>query len=291
VIVLRFGKSGRLARICEMAFKLAAPSAIVYTASRAGSFVLDDVTSSYIRHDSVESLLQMYPAERFVLLDTSVDHSSTANLVVHEAFKSGVITTLNRRNTLAMVLGFSSGITMVDVSRISDAASHMLEYRNQKLAQETLFHALTCPVFLPNIFTLVGPITYATQGAAWANILKARLRRASDIVLNEPHAKKAWTSEFQVFKSVLDFLAEETPKSIFGPLVNGVFTLSEVASGAYLRVPALKYSIGDGSGWLDGDYVPSSYVERHQSIIDELIRSLCQSNCIDHETGKHHHCS
>lgn len=276
MIFVRFGKSGRLARICEMAIKLAAPSATVYTANRAGELLRDDMPTDHCKHLSVDSLLQAHPEEKLVLLDTSADHTSTTNLVAHEALKRGVLTTLNHYNALAAAIGFTSGITLVNANRISDTAPHMLEYRNQKLAQESLFNALACPVFLPNIFTLVGPITYATQGAAWAQILKARLLRSSGVTLNEPQSRKAWTSEFQVFKSVFDFLSHETPQSVKGPFVNGVFTLSDIASGTYLPVPTLAYTTGSGCGWLEGDYLPVSPITAHQPIGDELIRSLCQ---------------
>lgn len=276
MIVLRFGKSGRLARICETAIQLATPSATVYTVNRAGEFVADQVVTGLAKHGSVESLLLAHAAEKVILLDTSVDHSSTANLVAHETFKRNVISTLHSNNALEKAIGFSSGITLMDSARIHVSAQHMLEYRSQKLAQEALFSALACPVFIPNIFTLVGPITYATQGAAWAQILKARLLRSPGIVLNEPGAKKAWTSEYRIFRSVLDFLAAPAPLSTKGPLVNGKFTLSEIAKDAYLDLPELAYTTGNVAGWLDGDYVPESYATDHQSVHDELIRSLYQ---------------
>lgn len=258
-----------------MAIQLAAPSATVYTANRQGTFLRDGAPSAHARHGSLDLLLQAHPARQLVLLDTSVDHSSTENLVAHEAFKRDVVTTLRQRDALGMAIGFSSGITQVSSLRVSDAAPHMLEYRNQKLAQESLFNTLACPVFLPNIFTLVGPITYATQGAAWAQILKARLLRSSCVALNEPHAQKAWVSEFQVFKSVVYFLAQAAPQSVKGPLVNGVFTLADIACGSYLPVPPLVYAAGGGTGWLDGDYLPASPVAEVHPIGEELLRSLC----------------
>ncbi len=259
-----------------MAIQLVVPSAAVYTANRAGEFIADQDATGLAKHGTVESFLKAHAAEKIILLDSSVDHSSIANLIAHETFKRNVISTLHSSNALEKAIGFSSGITMVDAARIRASAPHMLEYRSQKLAQEALFSSLACPVFIPNIFTLVGPITYATQGAAWANILKARLLRSSGIVLNEPGAKKAWTSEFRVFRSVLDFLAAPAPLSTRGPLVNGDFTLSEIAKGAYLDLPELAYSTGNVAGWLDGDYFPESHATDHQSVHDALIRSLYQ---------------
>lgn len=276
MIVLRFGKAGRLAKICDTAIQIAHPDAVVYTANRAGEFVADRAPIGLAKYACVETLLQRHPAAKVVLLDASVDHSSTANLVAHEKFKRNIISSLHSANVLEKAVGFSSGITMMNTTRIHASAQHMLEYRGQKLAQETLFNTLACPVFIPNIFTLVGPITYATQSAAWAQILKARLLRSSGVVLNEPEAKKAWTSEFRVFRSVLDFLAAPAPLSTKGPLVNGEFTLSEIGKGAYLNLTELAYNTSNISGWLEGDYVPESYATDHQSVYDELIRSLYQ---------------
>ena len=78
--------------------------------------------------------------------------------------------------------------------RIQKSAGHMLEYRKQKLQQEALFRSLQCPAYLPNIFTLIGPITYANQAAAWAQILKARVLQAQGALIDEPDAKKAWVN-------------------------------------------------------------------------------------------------
>lgn len=276
MIVLRFGSTGRLARICNTALKLAAPTATVYSANRAGEFVPVQDAAGLAKHGSVASLMQAHAAEQVILLDTSVDHSSTANLVAHEAFKRNVIATLHSHNALAKAIGFSSGITMVNVSRIQPTASHMLEYRTQKIAQEKLFDELACQVFMPNIFTLVGPITYNTQGAAWAQILKARLQGSPGTVLHEPDTKKAWVSEFRVFKAVSGFLAEPAPLSIKGPLVDGVFTLSEIAKTAYLPLPVLAYTTGNAAGWLFGDYIPELNATGHQTIHEELLRALSQ---------------
>jgi len=276
VIVLRFGNSGRLARICDTALKLVAPAATMYSANRAGEFVPVQGTAGLATHGSVASLLQAHAADQVTLLDTSVDHSTTANLVAHETFKRNVITTLHSCNALAKAIGFSSGITLVNGTRIQPTAQHMLAYRTQKIAQEKLFDDLACPVFIPNVFTLVGPITYKTQGAAWAQILRARVQGSTGTVLHEPDAKKAWVAEFSVFKAVLSFLANPVPPSIKGALVDGVFTLSDIAKGASLPLPELSFTTGSAAGWLEGDYIPARNTTGQQTIHEELLRALFQ---------------
>jgi len=273
VIVLRFGKSGRLARICEAAIQLAHPNALIYTANRAREFVAD---ADAIRHSTLDSLLEANPVEKFLWLDASIDHSSTENLIAHEAFKRETLCNLSSHQRLDRAIGVSSGITLIPATRIKTSAMHMLEYRQQKIAQEQQFAGLACPTLLPNLFTLVGPITYASQSAAWAQILKARIVRTADTVLNEPHFRKAWTSEFHVFQTVLNFLTTTTPMFCTGALVSGAFTLADIASDEILPLPPLAYSIGSASGWLDGDYLPQEMpLGDHSSIQDALLRSIC----------------
>ncbi len=273
MIILRFGKSGRLARICETAIQLAHPNACIYTANRASEFVADaDAT----RHTTLDSLLDANLGERFLWLDASIDHSSTENLISHEAFKRRTLSTLSSHQLLDRAIGVSSGITLIPAIRIQTSAAHMREYREQKLAQERQFASLACPILLPNLFTLVGPITYASQSAAWAQILKARIVRAADTVLNEPHTRKAWTSEFHVFQTVLNFLTAITPMSRTGALVSGAFALADIAGDDILPLPPLAYSIGSGAGWLNGDYLPPEMpTGNHSSIPDALLRSIC----------------
>ena len=137
-----------------------------------------------------------------------------------------------------------------------------------------MFSDLSCPVFIPNIFTLIGPVTYSTQGAAWAQILKARVERSSGIILNEPNAKKAWTSEFKVFSSVVDFLAADEASSTQGPFFCGDFSLSEIAKCSFLNLPELNYKIGSVKGWLEGDYLPNILPSEKINLPDELARSF-----------------
>jgi hypothetical protein len=218
--------------------------------------------------------MRAYPGEAFLVMDASVDHGSSEALVVHEKFKRDCIATLARRGLLWRCIGFSSGIAMIDAGRVRPSATHMLEYRRQKLLQEELFATLKCPVFLPRLFTLVGPRTYASQNAAWAQILRHRLDRTTGVVLNEPHARKAWVSEFEVWRCLLRFLAREQPVSVTGPLVLGDFSLHEIATGHGLPMPAVDYAIGSGEGWLCGDYLPLTPLHETLDTTDELLRII-----------------
>jgi hypothetical protein len=271
VIILRFGKSGRLARVCESAARLIYPESLFFNATRGRTFQGDRSGSEW---PTVEALLRSQPNQQVLVLDASVDHSSTEAMIAHEDFKRKTLTALNRAAVLDRVVGFSSGITLVDATRIRATATHMLEYRRQKLAQEELFVSLPCAWYLPQLFTLVGPITYANQSAAWAQILKARLDRVSDAVLNEPHVRKAWTSELHVLRTLLDFLSAVRPANRTGPLVSGEFTLAQIASDPALPVPPLAFAQGHVVGWMSGDYLPPMPLHNSQTIIEELLRSL-----------------
>jgi hypothetical protein len=251
--------------------RLAHPGKAVISATRSGTFLAED---GQVEWSSVEAVLQAHPKANVLVLDASVDHSSVAALIAHENFKRDSISTLNSQERLWRAVGISSGITLIDTARIQPAATHMLEYRRQKLAQGALFGNLYCPIFLPQLFTLIGPITYAGQSAAWAHILKARLQRAGTFVLNEPHAGKAWASEFDVLRRLLDFLSAQVPANDTKPLVSGVFTLAGIAAGERLPLPPLTYTQGADQGWLSGDYLPPTPLHHPQDITNELLRSL-----------------
>jgi hypothetical protein len=253
VIVLRFGKSGRLARICETAVRIAHPAAQVFSVTRERTFRADADDSLWV---DLDSLLRSHADHRVWFLDASVDHSSSRALIEHEQFKRGVIGALKGAGVLERAVGFSSGIAAVESVRIQSIAAHMHEYRNQKLAQEALFASLDCPVYLPQVFTVVGPITYASQSAAWAQILKARLERIAGTVLNEPHAAKAWVSEHTLLRTLLEFLTTDAPEDLTGPLLSGIFTLAEIAANPKLPLRPLPYASGGSQGWLIGDYLP-----------------------------------
>lgn len=274
MIIVQFGKSGRLAQICEKTLKLTYANAMIYNVNRDGKFTSDSYDGRPVTQNSVEALLKAYPEYKCIVVDASVDHSSIQALITHETFKRETIATICRYGVLDRTIGFSSGITLLEVNRILPDAVHMLEYRRQKLAQQEQFLNLPCPVFLPRLFTLVGPITYAVQGAAWAQVLKARLKRETGTVLNEPQARKAWTSEFQVTRAVLNFLAEPTPISTMETIVSGEFTLAQIADDVSLPLPALTYTLGQRAGWLVGDYLPPQAIREPLFIHDELLRSL-----------------
>jgi hypothetical protein len=282
VIVVRFGKSGRLARICEAALRIAHPQSPVVSASRDRAFTSDADGAQW--HD-IKSTLRERSVERVLLIDASVDHTSSTALIEHEEFKRETIRQLKEANVLLMAIGFSSGIATVDPMRIRPTATHMHEYRRQKLMQEELFLTLNCPCYLPQLFTLIGPLTYAGQNAAWARILKARLEREPEIVLDEPLAVKAWVSEYTVLRTLIDFLSSYSPPSFTGPLVAGSFTLAGLASEELLSIPPLHFSKGDGLGWLIGDYTPptqarqealglSIHTAHSVPINEELLRAV-----------------
>jgi len=274
MIVLRFGISGRLAGICQMAVRITHPGCPVVALGRDGGFRGEHGGPEY---GALEAVMHAHPGEQFLVLDASVDHSSSEALVAHESFKRDCIAAIGRRGLLWRCVGFSSGIAMMNADRVRPTAPHMLEYRRQKLFQEDLFASLGCPIFVPRLFTLVGPRTFATQGTAWAQILRSRIDRAAGVVLNEPHARKAWASEFEVLRRLLGFLGVDRPESVVEPLVQGDFTLHEIACGERLPLPPIRYAVGSEEGWLSGDYLPAAPSTCREDVTTELVRAIAES--------------
>jgi len=271
VIILRFGMNGRLATICSKALSVVHPYASMIFANRSQVFHSQAGSHAW---DDIESLVRGFPNQRVLLVDASVDHTSIAAMVAHEEFKRKVLKYLNSVGALDRAIGFSSGITCFDATRIRCDAIQMLEYRRQKLAQQESFSSLRCPIYLPNLFTLVGPITYSGQGAAWAQVFKARCEQRHGIVLNEPHTRKAWVSEFSVLRTLLNFLSTDIAVNFVGPLVCGEFTLAGIAAGDENPIPKITYAQGAGKGWLLDDYLPPVMPGSLQSLSDELLRAL-----------------
>lgn len=274
MIVLRFGGHGRLATISQNALAIACPEAKVYTSVRSGGFVGATASRQGEQFATWRDCLRASPDEEVIAVDCSVDHSSIENLILHEQFKRGVLDELAHTGLLRKAVGFSSGIALMSEGRLDASSPHMLEYRRQKLLQQTAFAGLGCCVYLPNLFTLIGTITYARQAAAWAQILKARVERSTDVVINEPHARKAWASEFSVFSSLLEFLLADSPPPKTGAMSDGEFTLAEIANAEVIGLPALVYGQGTGRGWMVGDYVDVNPPVRPSPLLEELLRSI-----------------
>lgn len=274
MIILRFGTSGRLAGICRTATRVTHPDCPVVAVTRDADFRREDGSAEY---KTLDAVMRSHPGKAFLVLDASVDHDSADALVAHESFKRDCIATLARRGLLWRCVGFSSGITLIDAARVRPTATHMLEYRRQKILQEELFLAIGCPFFLPHLFTIVGPRTYARQSAAWAQILRSRMDRKVGVILNEPHARKAWASEFEVLNRLLRFLSANEAMSATGPLVEGDFSLHEIARCERLPMPELDYGIGNEPGWLSGDYLPASTLPDPRNVTDELLRAISAS--------------
>lgn len=211
-----------------------------------------------------------------VVIDASVDHSSTECLRRHEAEKRQAIRWLEREDPLQKIVGFSSGIALLSPQQINPGSVHMMAYRTEKCAQQELFAEIDAPSFLPNLFTLVGPMTYSQQAAAWAQVLKARLSCVSQLTLHDPMVRRFWVSEHTVFTRLLEFLRAVQPFSMAGALVDGIFTLADIAVqplGA--DIAPINFVRGTQRGWLLGDYVVGVEPTNPTPIAPELLRTLC----------------
>lgn len=251
-----FGATGRLGSLCNEVLRDAARTGTCHVFRRDGTFV------SRAQGRAAEQALR--PAElrdalrdqSVLFCDCSIDHSGTEAMQQHEAFKRDLCAWLDERGALRAAIGFSSGIARLEEFRIRPHADHMRAYRAVKLTQEAHYRTLRCPVFLPALFTLIGARTYARQAAAWAMVLKWRAERIEGAVLHDPLTRRFWVDESTVRGALADFLAGSGPERITGPLVDGIFTLDEVAR---IELPAgaapLAYTVGTSSAWLDGDYL------------------------------------
>lgn len=274
VRILRFGKTGRIAHIAQRACEAAFSKPDFFTYQRTGGYI-HEATNNY--YENFQSCVRSFDQSQFLVIDASIDHSNIDALKEHESIKRNVLLWLSNEKLLSKVAGFSSGISLLNQSQIDASALHMVAYREQKLIQQNFFQSLNCHFYLPNIFTLLGPITYGRQSAAWAQVLKARLTGETQFVINDPYSERLWVSEYSVFMSLLNFLRSIEPNNISGALVDGLFTLDEIASNNFIEgVPLLRYTKGSNNGWLIGDYKPPAFklLGNPISIYPELTRSL-----------------
>ncbi|WP_297914855.1 hypothetical protein [Thiomonas sp.] len=254
--VLMFGARGRLGTICGAELERRAPGSTRFEHQRDGSFL----RSVGGRRESLRlrpaELAALARSEPLVFVDCSVDHRSTDALRHHEAEKAELCEQLDRASLLACAIGFGSGIAQLPAQRIRADHPHMLAYRDVKLRQMELYARLRCPSFLPSIFTLVGPLTYARQAAAWASILAERARASADTLVHDPLTRRFWVDESTVARNLAAFLAAEHPASVSGPAVDGCFCLDDVARVPLAAgLPELRYRSGSSDSWCIGDYV------------------------------------
>jgi hypothetical protein len=274
VRILRFGKTGRIAHIAQRACEVAFSKPDFITYQRTGGYV-HEATNNFFAN--LQSCVRSFDKSQFLVIDASIDHSNIDALTEHESFKREAVLWLSKENLLSKVVGFSSGISLLNQSQIDASALHMIAYREQKLIQQSFFQSLSCQFYLPNVFTLLGPITYGRQSAAWAQVLKARVNGETQFVINDPYSERLWVSEYSVFMSLLNFLRSIVPNNISGALVDGLFTLDEIASNNFIEdSPSLHYIKGSNNGWLIGDYKPPGFklLGKPIAIYPELTRSL-----------------
>ena len=267
--ILRFGSTGRIAKITQRAFEALFLKPDIYTYQRNGGY-LHELTNTF--YSNLEKCSTSWGSSKIVFVDTSIDHSNINSLIEHENLKHKVILWLAEKKILYKAIGFSSGITLIDKNSISPIADQMLAYREKKIIQEDYFSSLDCQFYLPNIFTLIGPATYSRQAAAWAQVLSARLKSATNFKINEPYSKRLWVSEKFLFISLLHFLRNQSNSNVTGPLVQGSFTLDQIANiDLEICIPPLKYLNNKKNGWLLGDYTTENL---HDSTLTGSINSV-----------------
>ena len=251
-----FGARGRLGTICREVLARLDAGVICLEHQRDGSFLRREDGCEPAARVERHELARQAGSQPWVFVDASVDHRSTEALLRHEADKAALCEQLDRASLLDRAIGFSSGIAHLPARNIRADHPHMLAYREVKLRQMDLYAGLRCPAFLPSIFTLVGPVTYARQAAAWARILAERVRAQEPSVIHDPFSRRFWVDEATVAQALSGFAAGDHPASVRGPLVDGSFCLDDVARLPLAAGhPALRYRVGVSDSWCIGDYV------------------------------------
>lgn len=275
VNIVLFGARGRLGSLCAAELPGARTEDVLYEYQRDGTFTSrgpDGVEGAPLR---ASELMRALRNRRVVFCDCSVDHSSTEAMRRHERTKHDLCAWLNDQGALHAAIGFSSGIAWLDESSIRLHADHMRAYREVKLEQERLYATLRCRVFIPALFTLVGARTYQLQATAWAMVLKQRVAQGTGLVLHDPLTRRFWVAETSVRRALKRFLGGAGPERVSGPLVDGVFSLDDVARVELPGgLPALSYAVGASSAWHDGDYLCAHEFVAEASLPDALQSCL-----------------
>ncbi len=279
--VVLYGARGRLGELCTEALRDTTVPDFVYAFQRDGTFVPRSQDGNEAPPLSLAGLKNALRGQSVLFCDCSIDHSSTEAMERHETAKRDLCAWLDARGALRGAIGFSSGIARLEGKRIRPHADHMRAYRAVKLAQERLFHNLRCPVFIPVLFTLIGPQTYRRQAAAWATVLRWRIEQAMEAMLHDPFTRRFWVDEATVRQALVRFLEGTGPARVAEPLVDGVFSLDDVAGvelpGGH---PRLHYAVGASTAWHDGDYLCEHAYPATSALANALHQCLIPNRSI-----------
>jgi hypothetical protein len=137
-------------------------------------------------------------------------------------------------------------------------------YANTKRAQKNLYQSIFKKCFFPDIFVLIGPITYRVQGAAWTTILRNALE-GRPIKLSDRFGERSWVSEASVQACITKFFS--TGKLCLNALVDGQFSLDDVLDfasghkGCHLVIEKIEMS-----NWLSVPYLAKTNSSYNQYI-------------------------
>ncbi len=274
MIALFFGLNGRLGVVCRSALLSAFPNITIVSFNRNNEFCVHNSTIK--KFTKIDQFMRICAEKECLIFDCSIDHSSTLAMYKHESIKRALIIDLVNKNVVKKYIGFSSGITFFSDDDISLKYQHMTHYREVKLSQEKFVISLNVPVFLPNIFTLIGKETFIRKASAWASIFMDRINGKSDCVINDPFQMRSWVSEDSVCKALVRFLSVESSPSVFGALTDGLFSLDKITSLPINNLPALSYKQGRADNWLVKDYCHTEGVLNDYEL--SLALSACQAS-------------
>jgi hypothetical protein len=159
-----------------------------------------------------------------IVVDASVDLSSEGALRLHEQIKASVIEALLSQDAVTSYIGFSSGAAQFSEKLIQD--SKYREYARLKRKMEDFLKGLEIPVFYPELFTLIGPISYQTKSTGWVNVLDKCLNDLK-VTIAEPFELRSWVAEDTLFQYLRAFISAPDGQH-FGALIDGCFCLQDI---------------------------------------------------------------
>ena len=269
-IYLIFGASGRVGRVVLSGMN---EEDVLLRVKRNLCFS----ASAFKGEMNLDSIFEEYPNSMISVLDFSVDYTGIDEMKAHELSKREIITRLKRAEKLSSYVGISSGAVQFNDDLIQDL--FYKEYAVSKKQQLLFLQSLNVPFFFPQVFTLIGPISFMNKKIGWVDVLESAL--VSEVVeIGDPFEKRSWVSESALKEAIFNFLKSPNGGTAL-PIVEGDFCLYDIAQYAKERINSLNFKIvkKPTRKWLN---VP--YVNGEQHIYAPIIKRDLESvlsECID----------
>lgn len=243
-----FGASGRIGRICVKTLNDLGKT--FATVSRNGDiFYKNKIIGNYLNEN-------LFGWQKSLIIDASIDYSSSSNLSIFEKSKRTFLQRLDAHGSLSGVVGFSSGaVDFLDEEIISD---FYLNYKKEKLKLEKLLFELSCPVYCPRIYTLIGPESFKLKTIGWVDVITQAMSQDT-VAIGDDLEMRTWVSEDLIQNQLKDFLVNPRGKWLTTP-VSGIFNLGQlveiISKNKHKSIRIIKIEC---MKWLSVPYVSNQY--------------------------------